>query len=103
MHGNTRAVGAVKTRLVADIVEEMRSFFEIARSEGVHPGGVHLEMTGSEVTECVGGSVNLSEEDLAHRYLTHCDPRLNRTQALDVAAAVAGMLDGSARARSDAA
>ena len=103
MHGNTRAVGAVKTRLVADIVAEMRSFFEIARSEGVHPGGVHLEMTGSEVTECVGGSVNLSEEDLAHRYLTHCDPRLNRTQALDVAAAVAGMLDGSARARSDAA
>ena len=103
MHGNTRSVGAVKTRLVGDIVAETSSFFDIARSEGVHPGGVHLEMTGSEVTECLGGSVNLSEEDLAHRYLTHCDPRLNRTQALDVAAAVARMLGGETQKRSNAA
>jgi 3-deoxy-7-phosphoheptulonate synthase len=55
MHGNTRSVGAIKTRLVADIVAEIRSFFEVARAEGVHAGGMHLEMTGSEVTECLGG------------------------------------------------
>jgi len=103
MHGNTRSVGAIKTRLVADIVAEIGGFFEIAEAEGVHAGGVHLEMTGSEVTECLGGSVNLSEADLGHRYLTHCDPRLNRTQAIDVAAAVARMVSGKVAARSDAA
>jgi 3-deoxy-7-phosphoheptulonate synthase len=103
MHGNTRSVGGIKTRLVGDIAAEIRCFFEIARSEGVHPGGVHLEMTGSEVTECLGGSLNLSEEDLAHRYLTHCDPRLNRTQALDIAATMAGMLRERSEQRCDAA
>ncbi|HEY9554341.1 3-deoxy-7-phosphoheptulonate synthase class II [Allosphingosinicella sp.] len=92
MHGNTRSLGRFKTRLLRDIVSEVSAFFDVAAAEGVHPGGVHLEMTGADVTECLGGSLPLSEEDLPRRYLTHCDPRLNRTQALDVAAAVARLL-----------
>lgn len=92
MHGNTRTVGAHKTRLLEDIVAEIEGFFDVARAEGVHPGGVHLEMTGADVTECLGGSAEHVEADLPRRYLTHCDPRLNERQALDVAAAVAGML-----------
>jgi 3-deoxy-7-phosphoheptulonate synthase len=103
MHGNTRSVGTTKTRMVGDIISEIRTFFEIAAAEGVHPGGVHLEMTGSDVTECLGGSGNLREDDLAHRYLTHCDPRLNGTQAVDVAGVVAELLAGRAGQRSDAA
>lgn len=89
MHGNTITVGGVKTRMVEDIVDEIRSFFEIAAAEQVRAGGVHLEMTGSDVTECIGGSRKLAQEDLSRRYLTHCDPRLNAGQALDVAQAVA--------------
>lgn len=92
MHGNTRIVEGLKTRTVGDIVAETRSFFDIAESQGVHPGGVHLEMTGSDVTECIGGSLKLAREDLGRRYLTHCDPRLNQGQALDVAQAVAELL-----------
>ena len=92
MHGNTRTIDGLKTRMVGDIVAEVRTFFEVAAAEGVHPGGVHLEMTGSDVTECMGGSVRLAREDLGRRYLTHCDPRLNEGQALDVAHAVAEML-----------
>jgi 3-deoxy-7-phosphoheptulonate synthase len=102
MHGNTRSAGALKTRLVGDILAEIATFFEVAQAEGVHAGGVHLEMTGSDVTECLGGSLKLAEEDLPRRYLTHCDPRLNAGQAIDVAAAVAGMLGGRGQ-RSDAA
>ncbi|WP_420822370.1 3-deoxy-7-phosphoheptulonate synthase [Sphingomonas ginkgonis] len=101
MHGNTRSAGARKTRLVSDILAEIAAFFAIARAEGVHPGGMHLEMTGGDVTECLGGSASLVEEDLERRYLTHCDPRLNRGQAIDVAAAVAGLL--APERRSDAA
>jgi 3-deoxy-7-phosphoheptulonate synthase len=92
MHGNTRTIDGLKTRMVGDIVAEVRTFFEVAAAEGVHPGGVHLEMTGSDVTECIGGSVKLAREDLSRRYLTHCDPRLNEGQALDVAHAVAELL-----------
>jgi 3-deoxy-7-phosphoheptulonate synthase len=102
MHGNTRSVGALKTRLVADILAEIRAFIGIAAAEGVHAGGVHLEMTGAEVTECLGGSASHVEADLPNRYLTHCDPRLNRAQALGVAQAVAQML-AAARASRDAA
>jgi 3-deoxy-7-phosphoheptulonate synthase len=79
---------------VSDIIEEARSFFAIAASEGVHPGGAHLEMTGSDVTECIGGTSKLAREDLGRNYLTHCDPRLNRAQALDVGRAIAGLLPG---------
>ncbi len=101
MHGNTRSVGSFKTRMVADILTEISAFFDIAVSEGVHPGGVHLEMTGSDVTECLGGSARHSEHELDRRYLTHCDPRLNAAQALDVAAHVAHYLAGARK--SDAA
>ena len=68
------------------------SFIEIAEAEGVHPGGVHLEMTGQNVTECLGGARALSEGDLADRYHTHCDPRLNGEQALELAFLVAEKL-----------
>ena len=97
MHGNTRSAGALKTRLLADILAECRTFFEVAAAEDVNPGGIHLEMTGAEVTECLGGTIPLVEEDLPRRYLTHCDPRLNEAQALDVAAEVAKLIAGVAR------
>ena len=103
MHGNTCTVDGLKTRMVSDIIKEVESFFEIASSEGVHPGGVHLEMTGSDVTECIGGSPDLARKDLGRRYLTHCDPRLNEGQALDVARAIAEQLEGRADRRADAA
>jgi 3-deoxy-7-phosphoheptulonate synthase len=82
----------LKTRLLGDILAEIATFFDIAEAEGVHPGGVHLEMTGADVTECLGGSLPLVEADLPRRYLTHCDPRLNQVQALDVAATIAALL-----------
>jgi len=103
MHGNTQTIEGLKTRMVDDIETEIRTFFEVAAAEGVHPGGVHLEMTGSDVTECIGGSHKLSRKDLGRRYLTHCDPRLNERQALDVAAAVAELLAKRTQQRSDAA
>ncbi len=67
----------------------MKTFIEIAEAEGVHPGGVHLEMTGQNVTECLGGAQALTEDDLSNRYHTHCDPRLNADQALELAFLVA--------------
>jgi 3-deoxy-7-phosphoheptulonate synthase len=103
MHGNTRSVGSVKTRMLADIVSEVEAFFAIARAEGIHPGGVHLEMTGGDVTECLGGSSPHQEGDLHRRYLTHCDPRLNERQALDVAAELAELVGANPRDRSCAA
>jgi 3-deoxy-7-phosphoheptulonate synthase len=92
MHGNTRTVGRFKTRLMSDILAEIDCFFDVARTEGVHAGGVHLEMTGSDVTECLGGSVNIVENDLPRRYLSPCDPRLNADQALNVATMLSGWL-----------
>ena len=92
MHGNTRMLDGLKTRAVIDIMAEIKCFFEIALAERVHPGGVHLEMTGGDVTECIGGSPKLCREDLARRYLTHCDPRLNEVQALDVGHAIAELM-----------
>jgi 3-deoxy-7-phosphoheptulonate synthase len=93
MHGNTLvANNGYKTRPFDRILSEVKSFIEIAEAEGVHPGGVHLEMTGQNVTECVGGARALSEGDLAERYHTHCDPRLNADQALELAFLVAEKL-----------
>ena len=93
MHGNTfKAANGYKTRPFERILSEVRSFFEIALAEGVHPGGVHLEMTGRNVTECVGGARALAEGDLADRYHTHCDPRLNGEQSLELAFLVAEKL-----------
>ncbi len=93
MHGNTlKAAGGYKTRPFDRILSEVRSFVEIAQAEGVHPGGVHLEMTGQDVTECLGGARALSEGELGDRYHTHCDPRLNGEQALELAFLVAEKL-----------
>ena len=86
MHGNTlTATNGYKTRPFDRILAEVKSFIEIAGAEGVHPGGVHLEMTGQNVTECLGGARALAEGDLADRYHTHCDPRLNADQSLELA------------------
>ncbi|MBS0333528.1 MAG: 3-deoxy-7-phosphoheptulonate synthase, partial [Proteobacteria bacterium] len=93
MHGNTlTANNGYKTRPFDRILSEVKSFVEICEAEGVHPGGVHLEMTGQNVTECTGGARALTEGDLAHRYHTHCDPRLNSEQALELAFLVAEKL-----------
>jgi 3-deoxy-7-phosphoheptulonate synthase len=93
MHGNTiKLASGTKTRPVDRILSEVRSFFEIHRAEGTHAGGVHFEMTGQNVTECLGGAQGLSEADLGARYQTACDPRLNAGQALDLAFLMADML-----------
>lgn len=93
MHGNGRLTcDGVKTRGFDDIMRELRSFFDVCRAEGVWPGGVHLEFTGDDVTECVGGVEPVSESDLAIHYSTLCDPRLNARQSLDVAFQVAELL-----------
>ena len=93
MHGNTlTAANGYKTRPFDRILGEVRSFIDVCEAEGVHPGGVHLEMTGQNVTECLGGARALAETDLADRYHTHCDPRLNAEQALELSFLVAERL-----------
>jgi len=93
MHGNTvEAANGYKTRPMARILGELVAFFGACRAEGVRGGGVHVEMTGRDVTECTGGAHPVSERDLAARYHTHCDPRLNRAQALELAGLVAAEL-----------
>jgi 3-deoxy-7-phosphoheptulonate synthase len=102
MHGNTfEAPGGYKTRRFDDVVNEVQGFFEVHRRLGTHPGGIHIEFTGDNVTECVGGSYEIAAGDLHQRYETACDPRLNRRQALDLAFTVAESyrsLAGQARA-----
>jgi 3-deoxy-7-phosphoheptulonate synthase len=98
MHGNTlKANNGYKTRPFDRILSEVRGFVEIAEAQGVQPGGVHLEMTGQNVTECLGGARALSEGDLGDRYHTHCDPRLNGEQALELAFLVAEKLKAERR------
>ncbi|GHH69597.1 phospho-2-dehydro-3-deoxyheptonate aldolase [Streptosporangium violaceochromogenes] len=90
MHGNTfEAPSGHKTRRLDDVLNEVAGFFEVHRALGTHPGGVHIEFTGDDVTECVGGGNEIVEDDLALRYETACDPRLNRSQSLDLAFRVA--------------
>jgi 3-deoxy-7-phosphoheptulonate synthase len=90
MHGNTiKLQSGYKTRPVERVLEEVRSFFAIHRAEGTHAGGVHFEMTGQNVTECLGGAQGLKEIDLADRYQTACDPRLNASQSLELAFLIA--------------
>ena len=85
MHGNTiKASNGYKTRPLDSILTEVKQFIDIHESEGTYAGGVHIEMTGQTVTECLGGTQKISEEDLTDRYHTHCDPRLNANQALDL-------------------
>jgi len=86
MHGNTiKASSGYKTRPLSNIVSEIEQFFKIHRNEGTYPGGIHLEMTGQDVTECIGGLKEVTEDDLKSRYHTFCDPRLNASQSLELA------------------
>ncbi|PTW60917.1 3-deoxy-D-arabinoheptulosonate-7-phosphate synthase [Breoghania corrubedonensis] len=90
MHGNTiKAATGFKTRPFERVLGEVEAFFAVHRAEGSHPGGIHIEMTGKAVTECTGGARAISEDDLSARYHTHCDPRLNADQALELAFLVA--------------
>lgn len=85
MHGNTvKASNGFKTRSLSNIITEIEIFFQIHRTEGTYPGGVHLEMTGQDVTECIGGIQEIKESDLSSRYHTYCDPRLNASQSLEL-------------------
>ncbi|KQZ69863.1 class II 3-deoxy-7-phosphoheptulonate synthase [Nocardioides sp. Root151] len=93
MHGNTfEASSGYKTRAFDDVIEEVQGFFDVHRSLGTWPGGVHVELTGDDVTECVGGGEELAEIDLGNRYESVCDPRLNRVQSLELSFLVAEML-----------
>ena len=93
MHGNTHESSTgYKTRHFDRIVDEVQGFFEVHRALGTHPGGIHVEITGENVTECLGGAQDISDSDLAGRYETACDPRLNTQQSLELAFLVAEML-----------
>ena len=95
MHGNTfETPSGHKTRRLDHILDEVAGFFEVHRALGSHPGGIHVEFTGDDVTECIGGGHEIAEDDLHQRYETACDPRLNRRQALDLAFTVAEMYHG---------
>lgn len=93
MHGNTvKATTGYKTRPFDNILSELKDFFAIHKAEGTHAGGVHLELTGQDVTECTGGVHAVSDEDLSKRYHTHCDPRLNADQSIELAFLIADEL-----------
>ncbi len=105
MHGNTvKSSTGYKTRHFDSILAEVQGFFAVHQAEGTHAGGVHFELTGQDVTECIGGAQAITEANLAARYHTHCDPRLNAKQALELAFLLAEMLkEGRAQQRSRAA
>jgi 3-deoxy-7-phosphoheptulonate synthase len=95
MHGNTfETASGHKTRRLDHVLDEVAGFFEVHRALGTHPGGIHVEFTGDDVTECIGGGHEIAEDELHDRYETVCDPRLNRRQALDLAFMVAEMYGG---------
>ena len=100
MHGNTQTMNGFKTRPVDKILSEVGEFIDVLNAEGCVPGGVHFEMTGQNVTECIGGAQAISEADLSSRYHTHCDPRLNGEQALELAFLIAEKLIGLKEASS---
>jgi 3-deoxy-7-phosphoheptulonate synthase len=96
MHGNTtETANGYKTRHFDDVLDEVRGFFEVHAALGTHPGGIHVELTGDDVTECLGGAYQLTDQDLAGRYETACDPRLNNGQSLELAFLVAEMLQSA--------
>ncbi len=98
MHGNTfKSPNGIKTRRFNDILAELRHFFAIHKTEGTFAGGVHFEMTGQDVTECLGGAQAISEVDLHERYHTHCDPRMNASQSLEMAFLIAEELQAQHR------
>jgi 3-deoxy-7-phosphoheptulonate synthase len=104
MHGNVvKAANGYKTRPFDRILAEVRGFFAVHRAEGTHGGGIHAEMTGQNVTECTGGAMALTDENLADRYHTHCDPRLNAGQSIELAFLLAEMLNQVMRERERAA
>ena len=92
MHGNTISANGFKTRPFDYVLSEVQQFFQIHKAEGTYAGGVHFEMTGKDVTECTGGAREVTAEDLGSRYHTHCDPRLNASQALELAFLIAELL-----------
>jgi 3-deoxy-7-phosphoheptulonate synthase len=100
MHGNViKSASGFKTRPFERILAEVRGFFAVHRAEGTHAGGIHIEMTGQDVTECTGGAVAITDEALADRYHTHCDPRLNAAQSIELAFLLADMLNLEATER----
>jgi 3-deoxy-7-phosphoheptulonate synthase len=100
MHGNViKSDSGFKTRPFDRILAEVRGFFAVHRAEGTHAGGIHIEMTGQDVTECTGGAVAITDEALADRYHTHCDPRLNAAQSIELAFLIADMLNLEATER----
>ena len=103
MHGNTiKTSNNYKTRSFDEVLREVKGFFKVHEQEGTYPGGVHLEMTGQDVTECIGGAQDITEETLAHRYETQCDPRLNAKQALELAFLIADSLKAARQRRINA-
>jgi 3-deoxy-7-phosphoheptulonate synthase len=101
MHGNVvKADSGYKTRPFERILGEVRGFFAVHRAEGTHAGGIHIEMTGKNVTECTGGLIDITDGDLADRYHTHCDPRLNGAQSIELAFLIAEELNREAQDRS---
>jgi 3-deoxy-7-phosphoheptulonate synthase len=100
MHGNViKSESGFKTRPFDRILREVKGFFDVHRAEGTHPGGIHIEMTGQDVTECTGGAVEITDEALGDRYRTHCDPRLNAEQSLELAFLLAEMLNAEVTTR----
>jgi 3-deoxy-7-phosphoheptulonate synthase len=100
MHGNTEETAdGVKTRHLDRIIDEVDGFFDVHAELGTHPGGLHVELTGDDVTECIGGTVELTAADLGRRYETACDPRLNIEQSLELAFRVAERLVAERRTR----
>ena len=98
MHGNTvNTLVGVKTRSFDQILAEVRDFFQIHHAEGTYPGGIHCEMTGQDVTECVGGAQAITEQGLADKYITRCDPRLNAKQSLELAFLISDFLKKTRR------
>ena len=103
MHGNTYSSSTgYKTRSFADVADELQGFFDVHDDLDTWPGGVHIELTGDDVTECVGGAVDVREAQLADRYETLCDPRLNRQQSLELAFLVAQRLSDGTFKRTNA-
>jgi 3-deoxy-7-phosphoheptulonate synthase len=100
MHGNTiKSASGYKTRPFDRVLAEVKNFFAVHRAEGSYAGGVHFEMTGQDVTECIGGAQAISDESLGDRYHTHCDPRLNAKQSLELAFLISEALKDERLAR----
>ena len=94
MHGNViKADNGYKTRPFDRILSEVKGFFAVHRAEGTHAGGIHIEMTGQDVTECTGGAIAITQDALGDRYHTHCDPRLNAAQSIELAFLLAEALN----------